>query len=73
MIDPSTMIHDDLSAMHVAGVRGIRVNLYKYQAMHDVEKQKTALREHARAIRGHEDARWWSLVFTHTHPEFWGG
>lgn len=72
MIDPSTVTGDELNAMHAAGVRGIRVNLYKYQAMHDVERQKTALREHARAIRDHEDAKRWSLAFTHTHPEFWG-
>lgn len=24
------------------------------------------------AIKGHEDARRWSLAFTHTRPEFWG-
>lgn len=42
VIDPSTVSGDELSAMHAAGVRGIRVNLYKYQAMHHVERQKTA-------------------------------
>lgn len=72
VIDPSIVTGDELTAMHAAGVRGIRVNLYKYQAMHDVEMQKTALREHTRAIRGHVDAKRWSLAFTHTHPEFWG-
>ncbi|ODM24286.1 hypothetical protein SI65_02006 [Aspergillus cristatus] len=72
VIDPSTVTGDELNAMHAVGVRSIRVNLYKYQAMHDVERQKTALREHARAIRDHEDEKRWSLAFTHTHPEFWG-
>lgn len=68
VVDPSAMGDGELMAMHAAGVRGIRVNLYKYQAMHDVDLQKKALREHARAIRG----QGWSMAFTHTHPEFWG-
>lgn len=71
VIDPSTVTFDELTAMHTAGVRGIRVNLYKYQAMHDVELQKTALCEHALAIRNHTSAQGWSMAFTHTHPEFW--
>ncbi|KAH8435231.1 uncharacterized protein LDX57_012861 [Aspergillus melleus] len=69
VIDPSTVTPLQLQAMQRAGVRGIRVNLYRYGAMHDVEAQKTALREHARAL-GSQCAGW-SMAFTHTHPEFW--
>lgn len=68
VVDLSAVEDDELMTMHAAGVRGIRVNLYKYQAMHDVVLQKKALREHARGIRG----QGWSMAFTHTHPEFWG-
>lgn len=69
VIDPQTTTDDELDQMHSAGVRGVRVNLYKYKAMHDVELQKLALQEHARRIRRYPG---WTLTFTHTHPEFWG-
>lgn len=69
VIDPSTITPEELKDMHNAGIRGIRVNLYKYGAMHDVELQKRALREHARVIRAHCPG--WSMAFTNTHPEFW--
>jgi predicted TIM-barrel fold metal-dependent hydrolase len=55
--------------MHDAGIRGIRVNLYKYGAMHDVELQKVALRDHAAVLKTHCPG--WSMAFTHIHPEFW--
>ena len=70
VIDPDTITAEELQEMHNKGVRGIRVNLYKYQAMHDVERQKQALREHTRAIASHCPG--WSMAFTHVHPEFWG-
>ncbi|PYH93229.1 amidohydrolase 2 [Aspergillus ellipticus CBS 707.79] len=69
VIDPDTVTPEELREMQSKGVRGIRVNLYKYQAMHDVELQKKALREHARAIGKHCPG--WSMAFTHVHPEFW--
>ncbi|KAL2831278.1 hypothetical protein BJY01DRAFT_260603 [Aspergillus pseudoustus] len=69
VIDPETVTPEQLQQMHDAGVRGIRVNLYHYKAMHDVELQKTALREHAQAIKSQLPA--WSMAFTHLHPEFW--
>lgn len=55
--------------MHDAGIRGIRINLYKYRAMHDVELQKAVLRDHATVLRKHCPG--WSMTFTHLHPEFW--
>lgn len=56
--------------MHFNGIRGIRVNVYRYGAMHDVELQKVALKIHAAALDSH--CTGWSMAFTHTHPEFWG-
>jgi predicted TIM-barrel fold metal-dependent hydrolase len=55
--------------MQQDGIRGIRVNNYKYNAMHDVERQKVALREHAAVLKRHCPG--WSMAFTHMHPEFW--
>lgn len=69
VIDPDTTTDEQISQMHAAGVRGIRVNLYKYSAMHDLERQKVALREHARRITRFPG---WTMAFTHIHPEFWG-
>ncbi|KAL2807782.1 hypothetical protein BJX63DRAFT_411160 [Aspergillus granulosus] len=69
VIDPDTVTSEELRDMHQAGIRGIRVNLYQYRAMHDIELQKAALRAHASAIK--DDYPGWSMAFTHTHPEFW--
>lgn len=69
VIDPDETSDATISQMHAAGVRGIRVNLYKYGAMHDLERQKIALREHARRITNFPG---WTMAFTHVHPEFWG-
>lgn len=70
VIDPTTITRDELQSMHEAGIRGIRINLYKYGAMHDVELQKHALREHAAVLKQYCPG--WSMAFTHIHPEFWG-
>jgi predicted TIM-barrel fold metal-dependent hydrolase len=69
VIDPETTTPAELANLHRNGVRGIRVNMYRYNAMHDVELQKLALTAHARALDGH--CTGWSMAFTHTHPEFW--
>ena len=69
VIDPETVTSDQLEKMHDDGIRGIRVNLYRYNAMHDVELQKTALRRHAQVLKGQFPS--WSMAFTHLHPEFW--
>ncbi|KAL5396738.1 hypothetical protein PMIN06_005882 [Paraphaeosphaeria minitans] len=70
VIDPSTVTPHDLQGMREAGIRGIRVNNYKYNAMHNVERQKVALRDHAAVLKQHCPE--WSISFTHIHPEFWG-
>ncbi|KAH7345811.1 hypothetical protein BKA66DRAFT_434037 [Pyrenochaeta sp. MPI-SDFR-AT-0127] len=70
VIDPATVTPAELASMHEAGIRGIRVNLYKYGAMHDVQLQKIALQAHAVVLKRHCPG--WSMAFTHIHPEFWG-
>ncbi|PNP37657.1 hypothetical protein TGAMA5MH_10425 [Trichoderma gamsii] len=69
VIDPATTTPVELRQMREAAIRGIRVNIYKYNAMHDVERQKVALREHAAVVKRHCPG--WSMAFAHTHPEFW--
>ena len=70
VIDPSSVTPVELQDMREAGICGIRVNNYKYNAMHDVDLQKVALREHAAVLKEHCPG--WSMAFTHMHPEFWG-
>ncbi|KAL2202216.1 hypothetical protein CC79DRAFT_1373841 [Sarocladium strictum] len=70
VIDPSRTTIAELQEMKDAGICGIRVNLYKYQAMHDVELQKVALRQHVAMLKRYCPG--WSMAFTHIHPEFWG-
>lgn len=69
VIDPTTVTPEELISLHDSGIRGIRVNIYKHQAMHDIERQMTALRDHSRILQQHCPG--WSMAFTHTHPEFW--
>ncbi|KAF2193955.1 hypothetical protein K469DRAFT_727425 [Zopfia rhizophila CBS 207.26] len=69
VIDPATVTAAELEEMHESGIRGIRINLYKYGAMHDVHLQKIVLREHARVLQAHCPG--WTIAFTHVHPEFW--
>ncbi|KAJ0291479.1 hypothetical protein CBS470a_003476 [Colletotrichum nupharicola] len=69
VIDPETTTDDELRAMHEAGVRGLRANLYRYKAMEDVELQKVALRAHLRRITAL--ALPWSLTMTTTRTDFW--
>ena len=68
VVDPETTTDEQIDAMHPAGVRGIRVNLYKYRAMDNFELQKVALGEHAGRI---QRCPGWTMAFTHTHQEFW--
>ncbi|RAH80527.1 amidohydrolase 2 [Aspergillus japonicus CBS 114.51] len=70
VIDPATITATELQRMHDAGVRGIRVNLYKYEAFHSLERQKVALQAHAQALDAHGQPHW-IMAFTHPHTEFW--
>lgn len=69
VIDPYTITPEEAENMRAIGICGIRVNLYRYQAMHDIERQKTALRDHAQILQRYCPR--WSMAFTHVHPEFW--
>ncbi|KAM5358302.1 hypothetical protein ACJZ2D_015401 [Fusarium nematophilum] len=69
VIDPETTSDDELRDMDAAGIRGIRVNLYRHQAMEDVELQKKALREHLQRLT--DLSLSWSLTMTTIRTEFW--
>lgn len=69
VIDPESTTDDEMLAMHEAGVRGVRVNLYRYKAMDDVNLQKKALAAHAARLT--KLSLPWSLTMTTIHTEFW--
>ncbi|TDZ47444.1 2-pyrone-4,6-dicarbaxylate hydrolase [Colletotrichum trifolii] len=69
VINPETTTDDEMQAMHDAGVRGLRVNLYQYKAMEDVELQKKALRAHLQRITA--SSLPWSLTMTTTRTDLW--
>lgn len=69
VIDPDTVTDSTLREMSDAGVRGIRVNLYHYGAMEDVEAQKRVLSAHATRLAAASLP--WSVTMTTTRTEFW--
>ncbi|KAH7010042.1 hypothetical protein EDB80DRAFT_839153 [Ilyonectria destructans] len=69
VIDPEETSDEEIHAMHAAGTRGIRVNLYRYSAMEDVSLQKKALAAHLRRITSLSLP--WSLTMTTIRTEFW--
>lgn len=69
VIDPERISDGELLAMHDSGVRGIRVNLYQYKAMEDVELQKAALLAHLQRVTSLLLP--WSLTMTTTRTDFW--
>lgn len=69
VIDPEETSDEEIYAMHAAGTRGIRVNLYRYSAMEDVSLQKKALAAHLRRITSLSLP--WSLTMTTIRTEFW--
>lgn len=69
VIDPESTTADEIKSLHASGVRGVRVNLYRYKAMEDVELQKKALLAHLRRITAMELP--WNPTMTTTRTDFW--
>lgn len=69
VIDPGNVTDSQLREMSDAGVRGVRVNLYHYGAMEDVEAQKRVLTAHAARLAAASLP--WSVTMTTTRTEFW--
>ncbi|POS75507.1 hypothetical protein DHEL01_v206101 [Diaporthe helianthi] len=69
VIDPDHVTDDHLREMNETGVRGVRVNLYHYGAMEDVEAQKRVLSAHGARLSAASLP--WSVTMTTTRTEFW--
>lgn len=69
VIDPENTSDEEIRDMQAAGIRGLRVNLYHYNAMEDVELQKKTLGAYLGRVT--EQALPWSLTITTIRTEFW--
>lgn len=58
---------DEIAILNENGVRGIRLNLYGYNAMTDVEKQTRIMKLYAERVR-HQA---WFVEFLQLNPENW--
>ncbi|KAK0650991.1 2-pyrone-4 [Lasiodiplodia hormozganensis] len=66
VVDLSTP-ESEMQEMHELGVRGIRLDMYKHNAMLDVEKQIWMLRSYADKVQHFG----WSLAMLPLNPENW--
>ena len=66
VIDEQTP-EDEISSLAASGVRGIRLNLYSYQAMTNVDKQIQVLQLYADRVR----TRGWFLEFLQINQVNW--
>ncbi|KAF5629804.1 uncharacterized protein FTJAE_8449 [Fusarium tjaetaba] len=69
VIDPENTTDDEIRDMQAAGICGLRVNLYHYNAMEDVELQKKTLRAYLERVT--RLSLPWSLTMTTIRTDFW--
>ncbi|KAG5765387.1 hypothetical protein H9Q72_006518 [Fusarium xylarioides] len=69
VIDPENTTDDEIRDMQAAGICGLRVNLYHYNAMEDVELQKKTLRAYLERVT--RLFLPWSLTMTTIRTDFW--
>lgn len=71
VIDVEAVTDDLLDIYHAAGVRSARLDFFKHEAMHDVDKQISLIGSMASRL-----AQWgnkgWSIQIQQPHIEFWG-
>ncbi|KAL7758581.1 hypothetical protein ACKLNR_011008 [Fusarium oxysporum f. sp. zingiberi] len=69
VIDPENTTDDEIQDMQAAGICGLRVNLYHYNAMEDVELQKKTLLAYLERVT--RLSLPWSLTMTTIRTDFW--
>lgn len=69
VIDPATTSDDEILKLNAAGTRGIRVNLYRYGAMEDVNLQRQVLTSHVGRLQGMSLN--WSMTMTTIRTASW--
>jgi predicted TIM-barrel fold metal-dependent hydrolase len=69
VIEPGSTTDEEMLSLDAAGTRGVRVNLYRYQAMDDVPRQKAVLLAHLERIKRLSLS--WSITMTTTKATAW--
>lgn len=71
VLDIETVTDDLLNTYHAAGIRSVRLNFFKNEVAHDLEKQISLIKATATRL-----VRWgksrWSIQILQPHIEFWG-
>ncbi|KAH0563197.1 hypothetical protein GP486_002243 [Trichoglossum hirsutum] len=71
VLDTETVTDGFLDMCHAAGVRSVRLDLFKHQAMHDLDKQIKLIESTANRLTQWGRGRW-SIQLLQTHMEYWG-
>ncbi|TDZ13494.1 2-pyrone-4,6-dicarbaxylate hydrolase [Colletotrichum spinosum] len=72
VLDLETVTDDLLDKYHEAGVRSVRLDFFKAQAMNDVDKQVGLVEATARRLRQwHEGGRGWSIQIQQPNMSHW--
>lgn len=71
VLDVETTTDDLLDTYHAAGVRSVRLDLFKHEAMHDMERQISLIEATAARLTQWGKGRW-SIQIQQPHLEFWG-
>ncbi|KAF4341949.1 amidohydrolase 2 [Fusarium beomiforme] len=69
VIDPERTTDAEMRDMEAAGICGLRVNLYHYNAMEDIDVQKKTLRAYLERVTSLSLP--WSLTMTTIRNDFW--
>ena len=69
VIDPEKTTDDEIYQLNAGGTRGIRLNLYRYGAMDNVELQKKVLDAHIKRLQSTSVK--WSIALTTTRTAAW--
>ncbi|KAH9985276.1 hypothetical protein F4779DRAFT_318477 [Xylariaceae sp. FL0662B] len=72
VIDVASVSNETLDKYHAAGVRSVRLDFFKAQAMHDVDKQIALIEATAaRLLSWDATAKGWSIQIQQPHLEHW--
>jgi predicted TIM-barrel fold metal-dependent hydrolase len=72
VLDIETTTDEFLDSCHAAGVRSVRLDLFRHGAMHNLERQMALIESTARRLVQWGKAGRWSIQLLQTHLEFWG-
>ncbi|CAF9930218.1 MAG: hypothetical protein ALECFALPRED_004552 [Alectoria fallacina] len=72
VLDVETTTDDLLDTYHAAGVRSARLDFFKHEAMHDLDRQVALIESTAARLTRWGKSRRWSIQIQQPHLESWG-